>query len=235
MLAIIWAVGHFRPYLFGRRFKIITDHKPLIWLQNLNDQNTKFLRWKTTLASYDFEITYKKESQNVVADALSQIEPNLKIIEGSTERPISSQPLNIYNIQTIFKIGTHFSLTTSAPFTNKIRRTLTEPNFDLEIVSRLLASILKLIKAYAVLATDEIFNVPQEAFIAQFSENNLYKLNRCLTLIEDIPNPNYQISRMSDYHINNNHRGSEETYKYLKKEIYLPQLKNKVSIGTRLR
>lgn len=61
MLAIIRAVGHFRPYLFGRKFKIITDHKPLIWLQNLNNQNSKFLRWKATLASYDLEIAYKKD------------------------------------------------------------------------------------------------------------------------------------------------------------------------------
>lgn len=31
-LAIHWAVGHFRYYLIGREFKLMTDHAPLKWL-----------------------------------------------------------------------------------------------------------------------------------------------------------------------------------------------------------
>jgi len=36
-LIIVWAVKHFRPYVYGTKFKIVTDHKPLIWLFNVND------------------------------------------------------------------------------------------------------------------------------------------------------------------------------------------------------
>jgi len=44
LLAIVWAVKHFRPYVYGTKFKIVIDHKPLIWL--LNDPGSRLIRWK---------------------------------------------------------------------------------------------------------------------------------------------------------------------------------------------
>lgn len=41
LLAIVWAVKQFRHYLYGRTFKLKTDHKPLIWLSNLKEPNSK--------------------------------------------------------------------------------------------------------------------------------------------------------------------------------------------------
>ena len=32
--AIVWGIKHFRPYLYGKMFDIITDHNPLKWLNN---------------------------------------------------------------------------------------------------------------------------------------------------------------------------------------------------------
>jgi hypothetical protein len=32
LLAVVWRVKHPRPYLYGRKFKIVSDHKPLTWI-----------------------------------------------------------------------------------------------------------------------------------------------------------------------------------------------------------
>lgn len=77
LLAIVWSTKHFRPYLYGRKFIIITDHKPLLWLFNVKDPGSRLLRWRLRLEEYDYEITYKKGSLNVNADALSRIQINI--------------------------------------------------------------------------------------------------------------------------------------------------------------
>lgn len=75
-LAIIWAVKHFRPYLYGRKFIIYTDHKPLSWLEAQQDSSSKLTRWRLRLLDYDYDIVYKKGKQNTNADALSRIKVN---------------------------------------------------------------------------------------------------------------------------------------------------------------
>ena len=73
-LAIAWAVETFRYYLFGRKFKLQTDHNPLVWLNQVKDKNRKLLRWSLTLQEYEMEYEYKAGAKNVDADALSRIE-----------------------------------------------------------------------------------------------------------------------------------------------------------------
>jgi hypothetical protein len=73
LLAIVWAVKHFRPYLYGRKFRIITDHRPLIWLFNLKEPGSRLVRWRLKLEEYDYEIEYKPGKINSNADALSRI------------------------------------------------------------------------------------------------------------------------------------------------------------------
>lgn len=76
LLAIVWATKYFRPYLFGRKFKIITDHKPLQWIMNLKEPNSRLTRWRLKLSEYDFTIVYKQGKANTNADALSRVEIN---------------------------------------------------------------------------------------------------------------------------------------------------------------
>lgn len=74
LLAIIYAVKHFRPYLYGVKFNIITDHRPLVWLFNTKDPGSRLLRWRLKLEEYQYNIIYKPGKLNSNADALSRID-----------------------------------------------------------------------------------------------------------------------------------------------------------------
>jgi len=82
LAAIVWGIKHFRPYLYGRKFKIVSDHKPLTWIMSVKDPGSRLLRWRIQLEEYDYEIVYKPGVQNSNADALSRINV---IIEGNCE------------------------------------------------------------------------------------------------------------------------------------------------------
>jgi len=72
LLAIVYSVNYFRPYLFGRKFQLVTDHKPLVWLNSVKDPSSRLIRWRLKLAEYDYEMTYKAGKINANADALSR-------------------------------------------------------------------------------------------------------------------------------------------------------------------
>lgn len=71
LLAIVWATSYFRPYLFGRKFTLQTDHKPLTFLENIQEDNSKLQRWKLKLLEYDFNIKHIKGRDNFVADVVA--------------------------------------------------------------------------------------------------------------------------------------------------------------------
>ena len=71
-LAIIFGTKIFRPYLYGHKFKILTDHRPLRWLFNCKEPGSKLVRWRLRLEEFDYEIEYKKGKINSNADALSR-------------------------------------------------------------------------------------------------------------------------------------------------------------------
>lgn len=72
LAAVVWSIKLFRPYLYGRRFTIVTDHAALKWLMTSTNLTGKLHRWALTLQEYDFEVVYRPGSTNVVADALSR-------------------------------------------------------------------------------------------------------------------------------------------------------------------
>lgn len=72
LLAVVWAVEYFRPYVYGRKFELLTDHKPLVYLGTLKESSARVSRWKERLAAYNFQVIHKKGVDNAVADWLSR-------------------------------------------------------------------------------------------------------------------------------------------------------------------
>jgi hypothetical protein len=86
LLSIVWGCKHFRQYLYGRKFTIVTDHRPLTWIFSVKDPSSRLLRWRLKLEEYEYEIVYKKGSNNTKADALSRIHVTETSTDGHSDK-----------------------------------------------------------------------------------------------------------------------------------------------------
>jgi hypothetical protein len=53
-LAAMWAIAHFKCYLFGTQFTLVTDHQPFKWLMEFDKLTGKLARWAFILHEHDF-------------------------------------------------------------------------------------------------------------------------------------------------------------------------------------
>lgn len=95
-LAIVWAVKKFYLYLKGRRFTLITDHKPLVAIFGCKKglpvlAATRLLHYALTLQSFQFDIIYRNTKEHGNADFLSRL-------------PTHSEDLEVKDDVTLFQL-----------------------------------------------------------------------------------------------------------------------------------
>jgi hypothetical protein len=72
LLAIIHSLSTWKHYLYGAKFKVMTDHHSLRYFKTQPMLSGRQSRWKDVIADFDFDIEYMKGEWNPVADGLSR-------------------------------------------------------------------------------------------------------------------------------------------------------------------
>ena len=77
-LALVFGLKKFHKYLYGRKFTLITDHKPLTTILHPNRCTpplaaARLQRWALILSAYQYEILFKPTAQHANADGLSRL------------------------------------------------------------------------------------------------------------------------------------------------------------------
>ena len=98
-LSIIFGIRKFHQYLYGRKFTLVTDHKPLITILNPKKgipslAAARLQRWALILASYQYEIEFKPTDKHSNADGVSRLPlPHSCDMEGRVSEA------TLYNLQ----------------------------------------------------------------------------------------------------------------------------------------
>lgn len=255
-LAMYWAVNHFRPYLYGRKFKLITDHQPLTY--SLSNTNKRILRGKLALEEYDYDLMYKPGKSNTVADALSRIktdELNHNAIENPEEietqdtsenetdmRTVHSadtsddyfvwtteRPINIFKTQIIFKIANINTDLYEQIFPKYHRHTIVRPNFTEADIAKTLKELLNPRGVSCIKAPISLIQLIQETYKKYFSNNSIFKVFISETLLEDVRLQSAQDDIIRQTH-SFAHRGVKENKIQILQRYFFPELDRKLKI-----
>lgn len=257
LLAIVWAVKYYRPYVFGREFDLESDHQPLKWLMTKysgRDISPRLQRWLISLGEYNFSLEYIKGKVNNIADFLSRIkedEINAEIeanyvddsnnsmsVEIETvhsqeenlgfEIPILDTVVNRFKTQIII---THRKQNTVEHIFKSKRIYIEQDDIDenrvLDIIRREIEK--GKVGIYSHLNDHEYYKV-QKIIEAEFSANPKVKFVKCSRFAEDIENGEELRRQIALFHKNESgHCGIIATFEKLKTTLYNPQLREEIT------
>ena len=71
-LGVVAALKHFKVYLTGRKFVLMTDHQALTGMSTFTNYNRRLTRWALNLQNFDFSMQCRPVPKNGNADRLSR-------------------------------------------------------------------------------------------------------------------------------------------------------------------
>ena len=101
--AIIFGIKKFHPYIYGRKFTLITDHKPLITIFSPKSSlpalaAARLQRWAIILSAYQYEVEFRATDKHANADCLSRLP-----LQITTEDAITKDA-SLFNLQQIERL-----------------------------------------------------------------------------------------------------------------------------------
>ena len=77
LLAVVFGCTRFHTHIYGKKFTVESDHKPLQNIQHKSLANTppRLQRMMLRIQPYECSINYKSGSEMMLADALSRLNP----------------------------------------------------------------------------------------------------------------------------------------------------------------
>ncbi|KAL0360928.1 UNVERIFIED_CONTAM: Retrovirus-related Pol polyprotein from transposon opus [Sesamum radiatum] len=89
LLAIIFAIEKFRPYLLLSKVIVFTDHSIFRYFMSKSDAKSRLLRWILLLQEFDLEIKDRRGCENTVADHLSRLDSTY--VENMHDSPLQDE------------------------------------------------------------------------------------------------------------------------------------------------
>ena len=95
-LSLVFGVKKFHQYLYGRKFDLVTDHKPLTAIFGPKKgipslAAARLQRWAILLSAYHYDIRFKATNEHANADGLSRLPL------ANNSQPILS-PSSVFNL-----------------------------------------------------------------------------------------------------------------------------------------
>lgn len=253
LLAIVWATNYFRPYLYGVKFEILSDHQPLKWLfvkSQCRELNPRLHRWLLKLSEFNLTVNYIKGKDNQVADFLSRIDNDSGEINVLGNNEDDSLYNNIDNdMDTIHSqeedLHDHIGILDTIVNRFRTQIILTDnktTEFELKNGNRkiylnsedlrsnfdiiLVRNITKGKVGIFTELTDYQYNILQKRIIELFKERTDLKFVRCSYYARELSSEDEAYGQIDHYHRNETgHSGINENYEGLKKLIYYPNLR----------
>ena len=77
-LALVYGIKKFHKYIYGRRFTLVTDHKPLLSILGPTSEvppiaAARMQRWGIFLSAYQYDVECKRSKDHSNADGLSRL------------------------------------------------------------------------------------------------------------------------------------------------------------------
>ena len=126
LLAVVNYTKHFKHYLLGRRFKIITDHRALQWLHNFKDPDALTARWLEKLAAFDYEIEHRSGKSIGHADCMSRLPTSAAAVNMTTTMDVNASTDDAPDVRTQLSSPPNSQSQPAKPSTN----TTTPRDFD---------------------------------------------------------------------------------------------------------